>query len=176
MSARERVPRRGVSGRTHRSAPTRCGKRSRDNGNWHGKRTFPLRGGTEPAPYRGAEQNGCGGVWSPRPTGATQVVPSNGPMWASAPTPCGGRHAGGVVPYGWLRRAAAIALASGAQRSVCASGCKEMGGNCGRDHPQSVQQRRTIPQSACGCQLPLHKGAFGTGMRIAASALRASSQ
>ena len=28
----------------------------------------------------------------------------------------------GVVPYGWLRRAAAIALGSGAQRSVCASG------------------------------------------------------
>ena len=27
------------------------------------------------------------------------------------------------MPYGWLRRAAAIALASGAQRSVCASGC-----------------------------------------------------
>ena len=25
----------------------------------------------------------------------------------------------GVVPYGWLRRAAAIALASGAQRSIC---------------------------------------------------------
>ena len=24
--------------------------------------------------------------WSPRPTGATQVVPSEGPMWASAPT------------------------------------------------------------------------------------------
>ena len=29
------------------------------------------------------------------------------------------------MPYGWLRRAAAIALGSGAQRSVCASGCKE---------------------------------------------------
>ena len=27
-----------------------------------------------------------GGVWSPRPTGATMVVPSEGPMWASAPT------------------------------------------------------------------------------------------
>ena len=89
-----------------------------------GKRCLFQRSGTEPAPYRGAEQNGCGGVWSPRPTGATQVVPSNGPMWASAPTPCGGRHAGGVVPYGWLWRAAAIARASGAQRSVCASGCE----------------------------------------------------
>ena len=29
-----------------------------------------------------------------------------------------------IVPYGWLRRAAAIALGSGAQRSVCASGCE----------------------------------------------------
>ena len=55
-----------------------------------------------------------------------------------------------VVPYGWLRRAAAIALGSGAQRSVCASGCEEMGGNRSRDYPKKGQQRRTIPQSACG--------------------------
>ena len=63
--------------------------------------------------------------------------------------PRGGRGTArrGVVPYGWLRRAAAIALASGAQRSVCASGCEEMGGNCGRDHPQRGHQPRTIPQS-----------------------------
>ena len=53
---------------------------------------------------------------------------SEGPMWASAPTPCGGRHAGGVVPYGWLRRAAAIALGSGAQRGVCGAGAKKWAG------------------------------------------------
>ena len=41
-----------------------------------------------------------------------------------------------VVPYGWLRRAAAIARASGAQRSVCASGCE---GGVGID-------ARTIPK------------------------------
>ena len=29
---------------------------------------------------------GNGGVWSPRPTEASQEVPSNGPMWSSAPT------------------------------------------------------------------------------------------
>ena len=95
-----------MSGRTHRSAPTQCGKRSGDNGKRRGKRTFPQRGGTEPAPYRGSGAGrataGCAwGVasasqipkrnlgrqsWSPRPTGATQVVPSEGPMWASAPT------------------------------------------------------------------------------------------
>ena len=38
-----------------------------------------------------------------------------------------------------------------------------MGGNRGRGHPQSVQQRRTIPQSPCGRQLPLHQGAVGDG-------------
>ncbi len=68
-----------------------------------------------------------------------------------------------VLPYGWLRRAAAIARASGAQRSVCASGCEEMSGNCGRDHPQRGHQPRTIPQSPSGRQFPLHKGAFGDG-------------
>ena len=37
------------------------------------------------------------------------------------------------------------------------------GGNRGRDHPKSVQQRQTIPQSAFGRQLPLHKEALGDG-------------
>ena len=60
------------------------------------KRRLVQRGGAEPAPYRGSGAGGCvqdGGVWSPRPTEATQVVPSGGPMWASAPTRdegCGG--------------------------------------------------------------------------------------
>ena len=102
------------------------------------KRRLCQQGGTEPAPYRGRSQ-ASGGVWSPRPTGASPVVPSNGPMYLGhgfrrpnfvpefgasvmgiGPYALrGGRHAGVVVPYGWLRRAAAIALASGAQRSVC---------------------------------------------------------
>ena len=78
--------------------------------------------------------------------------------------PAGGRGTARrvVVPYGWLRRAAAIALASGAQRSVC--------GADGRNEEESeqrlspgVQQPRTIPQSPSGRQLPLHKGAFGDG-------------
>ena len=127
----------------------------------------------------------------PRPTGAAQVVHSSGPMYLrdglrpyaprgtrdgtpsisllsikrSKPMPRGGRGTARrvVLPYGWLRRAAAIARASGAQRSVCASGCEEMSGNCGRDHPQRGHQPRTIPQSPSGRQLPLHKGAFGDG-------------
>ena len=79
----------------------------------------------------------------------------------------------GVVPYGWLRRAAAIALASGAQRSVCASGCEEMGGNCSRDHPQSIQQPWTIPQSrrsrdsSLYTREPLGTGGYGLPRRFA---------
>ena len=48
------------------------------------KRCLSQRGGTEPAPYTRAGAGRCiqdGGVWSPRPTGATQVVCSNGPMY-----------------------------------------------------------------------------------------------
>ena len=52
--------------------------------------------------------------------------------WASALTPSGGEGRGTarrvVVPYGWLRRAAAIALGSGAQRSVCGAGAKKWAG------------------------------------------------
>ena len=61
MSARGRVTRRG-GGRTHRSAPTRGGggvwEPTGIGAKWH----LSLRGGTEPAPYRGAEAFavGCG--------------------------------------------------------------------------------------------------------------------
>ena len=63
--------------------------------------------------------------------------------------PAGGRGTARrvVVPYGWLRRAAAIALGSGAQRSVCASGCKGWVGIAVETIPKRGQQRRTIPQS-----------------------------
>ena len=175
MSARERVPRRGVSGRTHRSAPTQCGKRSGDNGKRRGKRTFPQRGGTEPAPYRGsgAERStaGCAwGVasasqipkrnlgrqsWSPRPTGATLVVPSNGPMYLGhgLRRPNFGTKFGasviGIGPYGTKGRPHRPPW-SAAQGGASAARSRGVGRNRSRDHPQSVQQRRTIPQSACG--------------------------
>ena len=84
------------------------------NGNWRGT-----------GPCRGRGRTVYGGVWSPRPTGATLVVRSNGPMWASAPT----EGVGSFI-----------------------------------NHPgQSAHQRRTIPQSPYGRQLPLPKGALGDG-------------
>ena len=52
-----------------------------------------------------------------------------------------------VRPYAGEGEVPATTRASGAQRSVCASGCEEMGGNHGRDHPQSAYQHQTIPQS-----------------------------
>ena len=70
------------------------------------ERRLSLRGGTEPAPTGGAEQGGAsrnGGVQLPRPTEAPQVVCSEGPMWASAPTKG--------------EQAASTTRASGAQRS-----------------------------------------------------------
>ena len=53
-----------------------------------------------------------------------------------------------------------------------------MGGNRSRDHPQNVQQRRTIPQSRpLAVPAPFTQGSlWGRGMRIAASARWASSQ
>ena len=164
----------------HIGPPLRGVGRSSEPTEIGAKRCLSLRGGTEPAPYgsnrAGRSTAGCAwGVasasqipkrnlgrqsWSPRLTEATQVVPSEGPMYLRhgfrqpnfvpkfrasvmgvgpyAPRGDEGRHAVPrawppptkfrdgiwgvgqvVVPYGWLRRVAAIARASGAQRSVC---------------------------------------------------------
>ena len=108
--------------------------------------SLPQWGGTEPAPYEGSgagrcvRRRGAPGVWLPPAKfrfgiwGVSQGHPALRVQrwWCAAAGRCGHRPlrpAGGrgtarrvVVPYGWLRRAAAIALGSGAQRSVCASG------------------------------------------------------
>ena len=108
----------------HIGPPLReAGRCSGANGNWC--KTGALRGGTEPAPYRGT---GAGrrwdapGVWLPPAKFRNEIW---GVGHGHRPLrPAGGRGTARrvVVPYGWLRRAAAIALGSGAQRSVCASG------------------------------------------------------
>ena len=102
-------------------------------------------------PANGSREEACpGGHTGPPLRGAGNVPEITEIGTENEHSPSGGtrgRHAGVVVPYGWLRRAAAIALGSGAERSVCASGREEMGGNRSRDHPQRGHQRRTIPQS-----------------------------
>ena len=63
-------------------------------------------------------------------------------------------HAGVVVPYGWLRRAAAIALASGAQRSVCASGRKGWAENGAEITPKvSISAGQFLSQPAADSSL-----------------------
>ena len=69
-----------------------------------------------------------------------------------------------VVPYGWLRRAAAIALGSGAQRSVCgADGRNRVESEAEIIPKVSINFGQSLSHGLRPCQLPLHKGAFGTG-------------
>ena len=160
------------------------------------------RGGTEPAPYRRVEADqrrgevtlpyGCnaGGAQQRADVPKAWLPPAKfrAEIWGVShrhrplrPAGDEGRHAGVVVPYGWLRRAAAIALGSGAQRSVCARGREEIGGKRSRNHLRRGHQRRTIPQSRlrrasslCTREpFPAGDGGIGRGMRIAAS-LRSS--
>ena len=172
MSARGRVTRRG-GGRTHRSAPTRGG-----GGVWEptgigAERCLSRRGGTEPAPDGGGGSGGVrGGVWSPRPTGATQVVRSSGPMYlrhgfrrpnfvpkfgasvkSSVPTeglPESQQRADvGIGPYE-KKEIPLQPPGPAAHSGAFAARMGGVGGDRGRDHPRRGQQCRTIPQSACG--------------------------
>ena len=102
-------------------------------------------------------------MWSPRPTEVPQVVRSGGPMWASPPTPCGGRHAGVVVPYGWLRRAAAIALGSGAQRSVCAAVAREWAGIAAEITPKVSSNLGQFLSHGEAVTAPFAQGSLGDG-------------
>ena len=107
----------------------------------------PLRSRLKP-PSTPEERAGT----EPRPYRSI-VVHSSGPMWASAPTK------GGEAP--------STARASGAERSVCASGhhkgwvwgaaeiIPEVSGNLGQSLSRGLWPR----------QLPLHKGAFPCGGR-----------
>ena len=85
--------------------------------------------------------------------------------WSSAPTPCGGtrgRHAGVVVPYGWLRRAAAIALGSGAQRSVCAAVARD-GWKSEQRSPLKGPSTPDNPSVSLRLTAPFTQGSLGDG-------------
>ena len=153
-------------GRTHRSAPTRGGRRLGTNGNWCGTMPFPA-GRDGARPLQGSRSRVVyGGVWSPRPAGASPVVPGNGPMYLGhgfrrpnfapkfgasvmgigpyAPRGTGERHAGVVVPYGKPDQPPKPA---GAQRSVRASGREGWAGIDARTIPKGGPPR-DLPGSA----------------------------
>ena len=98
-----------------------------------------IRADTQVGPYRvdcntqQAQRNGRGR--SPAPTGLPGV-PSSGPMYL--------RH--DLRPYG-EKGTPNRPSESAAQSGASAAWMGGMGGHRGRDHPQSVQQPRTIPQS-----------------------------
>ena len=99
---------------------------------------------------RPLQENGSrpahGGVRSPRPTDASQVVPSNGPPGSSCPT----GDCGEPPRLPW------VAAHSGASAARMGG----IGGNRGRDHPQRGQQPRTIPQSALRLPAPFTQGSL----------------
>ena len=105
-------------------------------------RARPLQGNQSRAVY--------GGVWSPRLTGARQVVPSSRPMWASAPT--GGRR--GFSNHPGQRRTAERLR----QRSR-GNGWESRQ----RSSPKCPATSDNPSVTAAPCQLPLHKGALGDG-------------
>ena len=149
MSARTRFFAGGVRGRTHRSAPTRYGVVFRNQRGLAQDGTSSTGAGRSPPPTgdRRRSRRGAPGVWLPPAKFRNEIW---GVGHGHRPLrPAGGRGTARrvVVPYGWLRRAAAIALGSGAQRSVCASGCKGWVGIAVETIPKRGQQRRTIPQS-----------------------------
>ena len=87
---------------------------------------------------------------SPRPTGATLVVRSEGPMWSSAPT---GRRGKPYQPPGPAAHSGAFATRS-----------QGMGRNRSRDHPQRGHQPRAIPQSRpLAVTAPFAQGSLGDG-------------
>ena len=137
MSARERVPRRGVPGRTHRSAPTRRGRRSGATGIGV-KRRLSRRDGARPLPG-GRSRPVC-----PGRRGA--VTPPYGSTTGGAQQPR-------AIPQSRLRRASSCC---GTQNSLFAKRSQNF------DHCHSF----LLASSATGGarkRPPLHKGAFRTG-------------
>ena len=149
MSARTRFFAGPIRRRTHRSAPTWGGRYSetREIGV---KRTLPQRGGTEPAPYgsnrAGRSTAGCG-----HPALRVQH------RWCPAKGRC--RHR----PLRKVWEVSSTTRASGAQRSVCAAVARKGWKSEQRASPKCPATSDNPSATAKPCQLPLHKGALGTG-------------
>ena len=179
MSARERVPRRGVSGRTHRSAPTRGGRRSEPTGiGVKGRATG--RDGARPLQGIGAGlwRRGAPRVWLPPAKfrngiwGVSHGHPAlrKQRWWCAVKGRCGHRplrgdgespinHPGQRRTAERLRRGRKGWVEIGVE--IIPKGALSLG--------QSLS--RPLADSSLCAREPL-----GTGMRIAASALRTSSQ
>ena len=154
-------------GRTHRSARMRASQRT----------AAPDGAGRSPPPTGGGagRWRGAPGVWLP------PAKFRNG-IWLASVIGIGlyasrrgdeGRHAGASCPTGGCGEPPRLPWPA-AHSGASAARSRGMGGNRSRDHPQSAQQHRAIPQSRLRRASSLYiREPLGTGMRIAAS-LRSS--
>ena len=159
------------------------------------KRSLSPAGRDGARPLQGDREWPGGGVRSPRPTGATQVVPSNGPMYLGHGfrrpnfVPKFGASVMGIGPYAPRGtrdgppgrrplqgdgKAVATTQASGAARSICASGCEGWVGIGTEIIPKVYSNAGQSLSHGCAVTAPFTQGSLrGRGMRIAAS-LRSS--
>ena len=130
----------------------------------------PLRGGRgiQEATGIGAKTDLASGAGrSPPPTGATE----QGGLRRGVVTPPYGCNAGGAQQTGRCRHrplriegeVSATTRASGAQRSVCAAVARKGWKSEQRASPKCPATSDNPSATAKPCQLPLHKGALGTG-------------
>ena len=183
MSARGRVPCGGVSGRTHRSAPTRWGKISVAHKTilceslCHGAGQSPPPTGGTGAGWC-VRRRGAPGVWLPPAKfrfgiwGVSQGHPALRVQrwWCAAAGRCGHR------PLRIEGEAVSTTRASGAQRSVCGAVARD-GWKLRQRSPQKGSSTPDNPSVGLWPTAPFAQGSlWGRGMRIAVSARWASSQ
>ena len=174
MSARPRSFTGPVHGRTHRSAPTRWGRRSGTNGNRRDTTPFLVKGGAGwcvrrrgvvTPPYGCAtgdakQRADVPKAWLPPAKFRSEI-------WGVSHGHRPLRLAGGrgtarrvVVPYGWLRRARDCP----GERRTAERLRQRSRGNRRETEQKSPPKGASTPDNpsvtAAPCQLPLHKGAF----------------
>ena len=136
------------------------------------KRRLVQRGGAEPAPYRGSGAGGCvqdGGVWSPRPMGATLVGRSSGPMYLRHGfrrpnfVPKFGASVMVIGPYGKKSKPHQPPGPAAHSGAFAPAGARKWVGIAAEIIPKGPSTWDNPSVTAEPCQLPLHKGAFGDG-------------
>ena len=132
------------------------------------RRCLAQQGGTEPAPYRGPEALVVGCAWGV--ASASQSLKRNlgrrgvvTPPYGSTTGDAKQRTAGSSAP---TDRRGSSGNYPGQRRTAkrLRQRVGEMGRERGRDHPRSVHQRRTIPQSRpLAVTAPFTQGSLGDG-------------
>ena len=172
----------------HIGPPLRVAGAFRSNGNWRKTMPFPNGAGRSPPPTGGpgvarrrgevTPPYGCntGGArrradvpraWLPPTKFRAEIWGVSHGHRPLRPAGDEGRHAGVVVPYGWLWRAAAIVLGSGAQRGVCGAGAKKWAGIAAEIIPKVSSNAGQSLSRPAGDSSLCTREPLGTGVRAA---------